>query len=61
VRPGTFKGALPSRSFQDAEENQEGENQELFFDFTRSMLCRRPEERKSAKDLLSHAWIHSKL
>ncbi|KAK5110339.1 hypothetical protein LTR62_006047 [Meristemomyces frigidus] len=41
----------------DSEENLEGEIKEQFLDFVRSMLCWRPEDRKTAKELLEHPWL----
>jgi serine/threonine protein kinase len=35
----------------------EGEEKELFLDFIRSMLRWRPEDRKSATELLKHPWM----
>jgi serine/threonine protein kinase len=35
----------------------EGEEKELFLDFIRSMLRWRPEDRKSAAELLEHPWM----
>jgi serine/threonine protein kinase len=34
-----------------------GEEKELFLDFIRSMLRWRPEDRKSATELLKHPWM----
>lgn len=39
------------------EENLEGNDQEIFFDFMKSMLCWLPEERLSARELLEHPWL----
>ncbi|KAJ5804251.1 kinase-like domain-containing protein [Penicillium psychrosexuale] len=58
---GNWKGAvpIPSRSFEQLEGNLEGEQQELFLAFMRKMVRWRPEERSSAKDLLSDQWLRS--
>jgi hypothetical protein len=37
----------------------EGEDKRLFLDFIKKMLRWRPEERSSAKELLTDAWLES--
>jgi hypothetical protein len=57
---GIFKGTLPTLSFEDAEENLDGDDKTLFLELIRSMLRWFPEERKSAKELLADPWLNSK-
>jgi serine/threonine protein kinase len=50
---------IPSMSLEDLEENLQGQQQKLFLGFMRKMLRWRPEERESAKELLSDPWLRS--
>lgn len=45
-------------SLEESEENLEGENKKQFLDFVRSMLRWRPEDRKTAKELLNDPWLN---
>lgn len=56
---GNVKGLPPPtwKSIWEMEENLEGQEQELFLDFIRSMLRWLPEERPSAEELLNHQWL----
>ncbi|KAJ5677298.1 kinase-like domain-containing protein [Penicillium maclennaniae] len=58
---GKWKGLteVPSTSLEDLESNLQGEQQENFLRFMRKMLRWRPEERASAKELLSDPWLRS--
>ncbi|KAJ5152062.1 protein kinase [Penicillium capsulatum] len=58
---GNWRGVceIPSRSLEELEENLQGTNQELFLCFMRKMLQWRPEDRASAKELLSDPWLRS--
>ncbi|KAL4899207.1 kinase-like domain-containing protein [Aspergillus multicolor] len=46
-------------SLETSEDYLDGENKELFLQFVRRMLQWRPEDRKTAKDLLSDPWLNS--
>ncbi|KAH3970344.1 hypothetical protein HBH98_002200 [Parastagonospora nodorum] len=55
---GSSKSAhIHTISLEDRISVLEGEERKLFLDFMRSMLRRRPEDRKSATELLKHPWI----
>ena len=55
---GDFKGLpIPKISLEERVSVLEGEEKELFLDFIRSMLKWRPEDRKSATELLKHPWM----
>ena len=45
-------------SLEESETRLQGENKEVFLDFMRGMLQWRPEDRKTAKELLEHRWIN---
>jgi serine/threonine protein kinase len=48
---------IPKISLEERVSVLEGEEKELFLDFIRSMLRWRPEDRKSATELLKHPWM----
>ncbi|KAB8262384.1 kinase-like domain-containing protein [Aspergillus pseudonomiae] len=50
---------IPPTSLADIESNLEGEQQENFLRFIRKMLQWRPEDRPTAKELLSGPWLRS--
>ena len=50
---------IPPTSLADIESNLEGEQQENFLRFIRKMLQWRPEDRPTAKELLSDPWLRS--
>ena len=55
---GDFKGLpIPKISLEERISGLEGEEKELFLDFIGSMLKWRPEDRKSATELLKHPWM----
>ncbi|RAL05403.1 putative protein kinase [Aspergillus ibericus CBS 121593] len=58
---GQWKSAvqIPENSLEDSEEYLEGENKEMFLVFVRKMLCWNPEERQSARELLTDPWLTS--
>ncbi|KAJ5485322.1 hypothetical protein N7539_005310 [Penicillium diatomitis] len=58
---GNWKGVvpIPSLTLEQLEGNLHGTQQKLFLEFMRKMLQWRPEERASAKDLLSDPWLKS--
>lgn len=45
-------------SLEQSEEFLEGENKEKFMIFMRKMLQWRPEDRKTAKELLDDGWLN---
>ncbi|KAK5937467.1 hypothetical protein PMZ80_010085 [Knufia obscura] len=51
--------AVPDNSLEGSEERLEGDNKKAFLEFMRSMLQWRPEDRKTAKDLLQDPWLNS--
>ncbi|KAJ5933241.1 hypothetical protein N7516_007730 [Penicillium verrucosum] len=58
---GIWKGAVPVplKSLEQLEENLHGKQQQLFLAFIRKMLRWRPEERNTARELLSDPWLTS--
>ncbi|PWY95405.1 kinase-like protein [Aspergillus sclerotioniger CBS 115572] len=48
---------IPDNSLEDSEEYLEGENKEMFMRFVRKMLRWDPEERQSARELLTDPWL----
>jgi hypothetical protein len=60
-RPGNWKGKvqIPTLSLENLEGNLQGEHKKLFLEFMRKMLQWRPEERESARNLLSDPWLRS--
>ncbi|KAE8145038.1 kinase-like domain-containing protein [Aspergillus avenaceus] len=58
---GQWKAAVevPHCSLEESEEYLEGENKTLFMRFIRKMLRWDPEERQSARELLSDPWLTS--
>ncbi|RDL34569.1 CMGC protein kinase [Venustampulla echinocandica] len=52
-------GIPQDTSLEQAEENLEGENKEMFLRFMGGGLAWRPEERKTARELLEDEWINS--
>jgi hypothetical protein len=58
---GNWKGVvpIPSLTLEQLEGNLHGTQQKLFLEFMRKMLQWRPEERASAKGLLSDPWLKS--
>lgn len=53
--------ALPETTSLEKSEKflEEGKNKELFMEFMRGMLQWRPEDRKTAKELLDDPWLNS--
>ncbi|KAL3451850.1 kinase-like domain-containing protein [Aspergillus insuetus] len=47
-------------SLESSEKFLEGRNKEMFMDFMRGMLQWRPEDRKTAKELLQDPWLNDK-
>ncbi|KAL4891343.1 kinase-like protein [Aspergillus ambiguus] len=60
-KEGNWKSKIriPVLSLENLEGNLQGAQQRLFLEFMRKMLRWRPEERQSAKDLLSDPWLRS--
>ncbi|KAK3324416.1 kinase-like domain-containing protein [Cercophora scortea] len=59
---GKWKADVPipeGMSLEASEENLEGENKRMFLNFMRGMLQWRPEDRKTAKELLDDPWLNS--
>ncbi|KAK3687957.1 kinase-like domain-containing protein [Podospora appendiculata] len=59
---GQWKADVPipeGMSLEASEENLEGENKRLFLNFMKGMLQWRPEDRKTAKELLEDPWLNS--
>ncbi|KAF3004512.1 hypothetical protein E8E15_000387 [Penicillium rubens] len=58
---GNWKGAveIPPISLEKLEDHLQGPQQDLFLCFIRKMLQWRPEDRASAKELLSDPWLKS--
>ncbi|KAF2018044.1 kinase-like protein [Aaosphaeria arxii CBS 175.79] len=52
---------IPELSLEKSEENYQGEVKEEFLRFMRKMLQWRPEDRKTAKELLEDSWLQSPL
>ncbi|KAI9039616.1 uncharacterized protein KD926_009208 [Aspergillus affinis] len=50
---------IPENSLEYSEEYLEGENKEIFLQFVRKMLQWDPEERQSARELLTGPWLTS--
>lgn len=50
---------IPTTSLEEIESNLQGEQQEEFLRFIRKMLQWRPEDRPTAKELLSDPWLSS--
>ncbi|KAK3706203.1 hypothetical protein LTR37_012904 [Vermiconidia calcicola] len=50
---------VPKNSLEQSDENLEGDNKKAFLEFMRCMLQWRPEDRKTAKELLEHPWLKS--
>ncbi|KAH1270733.1 hypothetical protein KXX33_007158 [Aspergillus fumigatus] len=48
---------VPHCSLEDSEEYLEGENKKMFMQFVRKMLRWDPEERQSARELLTDPWL----
>ncbi|GFF60705.1 protein kinase, putative [Aspergillus udagawae] len=58
---GNWKGRvqIPTLSLENLEGNLQGQHKKLFLEFMRKMLRWRPEERESARNLLSDPWLRS--
>lgn len=48
-------------SLERSEGFLEGKNKEMFLDFMRGMLEWRPEDRKTAKELLEDPWLNNQI
>ena len=57
--PGTWIAdvAIEQTSLEQSEEILNGENKRLFLEFMRGMIQWRPEDRKTAKELLQDPWL----
>lgn len=57
--PGQWIGSeeIPDISLEDSEVYLEGDNKEMFLKFVRRMLRWDPEERPTARDLLTDPWL----
>ena len=59
---GQWKAGIPipeGLSLEASEENLDGSSKETFLNFVRGMLQWRPEDRKTAKQLLDDPWFRS--
>lgn len=58
---GNFTGGVKveETSFEEEEENLEGEEKEAFLNFLRGMVQWVPEERKAAKELMDDPWLNT--
>ncbi|EEH04351.1 protein kinase [Histoplasma capsulatum G186AR] len=52
---------IPQASLEESEEFLEGRNKEMFLVFMRGMLQWRPEDRKTAKELLEDPWLNEQI
>ncbi|KAE8141307.1 kinase-like domain-containing protein [Aspergillus pseudotamarii] len=53
--------AIPSQSLETSESFLEGRNKEMFLAFMRGMLQWKPEDRKTARELLEDPWLNDRL
>jgi len=61
LRPGRWKADVEvpqGTSLEQSEEFLEGKNKEMFLNFVRGMLQWRPEDRKTARQLLKDPWLN---
>jgi serine/threonine-protein kinase SRPK3 len=61
---GTWKAEVDvpqDTSLEQSEEFLEGKNKEMFLVFMRGMLQWRPEDRKTAKELLEDPWLNDQI
>lgn len=49
--------AIPKKSLENEEKVLRGENKAQFLDFMKCTLQWRPEDRRSARELIDHPWI----
>ena len=64
VRPGRLKADLEvpqGTSLEQSEGFLEGKNKEMFLNFVRGMLQWRPEDRKTARQLLKDPWLNDQV
>lgn len=62
--PGTWKADVEipqDTSLERSEEFLEGKNKDMFLDFMRGMLQWRPEDRKTAMELLEDPWLNNQI
>lgn len=48
---------IQKTKLEDMEQRLEGEDKEKFLDLMKAMLQWRPEDRKTARELLEHPWL----
>jgi hypothetical protein len=61
LRTGRWKAGVEipqGMSLERSEEFLEGKNKEMFLNFVRGMLQWRPEDRKTARQLLKDPWLN---
>lgn len=60
-RPGKWNSgiSIPERKLEDTVTGLEGEKKEAFLTFVRGMLQWRPEDRKTAAQLVDDPWLRS--
>ena len=64
LRPGRWKADVEvpqGTSLEQSEEFLEGKNKEMFLNFVRGMLQWRPEDRKTARQLLKDPWLNDQV
>src|SRR5271170_1079831 len=64
LRPGRWKADVEvpqGTSLEQSEEFLEGKNKEMFLNFMRGMLQWRPEDRKTARQLLKDPWLNDQV
>ena len=52
-----YRGLIPDRRLEDSVPSLDEEDREEFLSFVKGMLCWRPEERKTAGELLDHPFL----
>ena len=63
INLGRWKGLadIPQNSLEDSEKYLEGKEKESLIQFVRKMLQWDPEERQSARELLTDSWLNNEV